>query len=107
MEGRGRFFWILVGIILFVPILYALYPKKEFSLEIPEGKCIEDAKVMRNSHFLFLKRARDEAVRSRKKVKMRLSECRKCHLRRGSFCDRCHSSVNLEPDCFLCHYYPR
>jgi len=32
--------------------------------------------------------------------------CWECNVSRTRFCDRCHEVVNLEPDCFDCHYYP-
>ncbi len=78
-------------------------------LEMPDAKykkCVRDTTYMRFHHMDLLKGIRDESVREGKVDKITLENCRECHTSREGFCNRCHDTVNLHPDCFDCHYYP-
>ncbi|MCU0726308.1 MAG: hypothetical protein MUE73_11030 [Planctomycetes bacterium] len=82
-------------------------------LERPEGRCLEgtpfvleNAAWMRFHHWEFLRWLREEAVRYGRRGVLTLNKCRECHPSRAAFCDRCHDSTSLTPDCFGCHYYP-
>jgi hypothetical protein len=66
-----------------------------------------DAKYMRYHHMYLLKEVRDRVIRDgHREDGIGLSQCRECHEERERFCNRCHDTVNLTPDCFGCHYYP-
>jgi hypothetical protein len=82
-------------------------------LDRPEGRCLEgtpfvlaDSAWMRFHHWEFLRWLREEAVRYGRRGVLTLNKCRECHTSRARFCDRCHDSTSLTPDCFGCHYYP-
>ncbi len=78
--------------------------------------CVEEKSTMRFRHMDLLKEMRIDAVRdgnrgavdpvTGKRTDITFSECARCHASREQFCDRCHRAVNLEPDCFGCHFYP-
>ena len=78
-------------------------------LEMPDLKykdCVEDTEYMRYHHWELLRGIREEIVRYGKRGDINLSKCQECHTSRENFCNKCHDSVNLTPDCFGCHYYP-
>lgn len=78
-------------------------------LERPDEKykeCVRDTEFMRLHHWELLRAVREEVVRYGKRGEIGISKCRECHVSRERFCDRCHNSVNLKPDCFGCHYFP-
>ncbi len=111
---------IAVLIILF-PLGYSLVwpvvsqgtePGEPF-LEVPEGSCVAEKSYMRYRHMDLLDQIRDEAVRQGKrervgpnKREITLTNCVKCHGGREQFCNRCHTAVNLQVNCFRCHYDP-
>jgi hypothetical protein len=70
-------------------------------------KCVRETTYMRFHHMELLKRLREEAVREGKVSEVGLESCCQCHTSRERFCDSCHNAVNLHPDCFGCHYYPK
>lgn len=75
---------------------------------MPDAKydtCVRDTDYMRFHHWELLKDMR-ERVRSRNRGEINFDRCRECHTNRETFCNRCHDSVNLQPDCWGCHYYP-
>ena len=111
-------------IIIIVPILIILFPfvysivaypshkaaldSKPF-LERPDPKyknCLKDTEYMRHHHWELLRSVREEFVRYGKRGDISLSRCRDCHTSRMNFCNKCHSSVSMTPDCYGCHYYP-
>nr|CAX84121.1 Hdr-like menaquinol oxidoreductase subunit [uncultured bacterium] len=68
--------------------------------------CVKDRAWMRRNHMDFLKHRRDETVRDGVRVRDEsLLNCQSCHTSRTEFCDRCHSFVGVQPDCFHCHNY--
>jgi hypothetical protein len=69
-------------------------------------RCIRDTTYMRFHHWELLKTVRDDVVRSGHPGDVALKKCRGCHTSRERFCDRCHTAVSLQPDCWGCHYYP-
>ncbi len=78
-------------------------------LERPDPKydrCIRDTTYMRFHHWELLLTVRDEVVRAGHPGDVTLKKCQECHTSRERFCDRCHNSVNLHPDCWRCHDYP-
>ena len=86
-------------------------------------ECVRDTEYMRFSHMTLLQTARDEAIRAGHRGDIGLSRlraattvsvvgdggdrayCSDCHTSRESFCNQCHSAVNLNLDCFSCHEY--
>jgi len=104
---------VVLGLIILLPLVYnvvlcAYTNSPESFLEKPkgDGKCVRDAEYMRSNHMVLLKGIRNQAMREGKKTEIGLKNCRQCHTNREQFCDRCHTKVNLKPDCFSCHYYP-
>jgi len=78
-------------------------------LERPDPKhdeCVRDVTWMRYHHWELLHEVRKEVVRYGKRGELGLKRCRECHTSRERFCDKCHNSVSLGPDCYGCHYYP-
>jgi len=67
---------------------------------------VRDTEYMRFHHWELLSEMRDESVRYGKRGVEGFDDCRVCHANRAGFCNRCHEAVNLEPDCWGCHYYP-
>ncbi len=81
----------------------------EVFLEMPDPKyteCVRDTEYMRFHHWELLSAMRDESVRYGKRSVITFDDCRECHPNRAGFCNRCHDAVNLDPDCWGCHYYP-
>ncbi len=81
----------------------------ETFIEKPDAKyknCVREIEYMRVNHMKLLKEIRDQVVREGNRGEIGLNSCRECHTRRERFCDQCHNAVNLNPDCFGCHYYP-
>jgi len=107
---------ILIFVIL-VPVGYSLVtyvfarssPKGVPFIEMPASqyeKCVRETEYMRYHHWELLQQIRDEVVRDGIRGDIKLSSCRECHPNREQFCNQCHNAVNLQPDCFGCHYYP-
>ena len=105
---------VVLAVIVFLPIgYYAVsdaFPKSTGDfLEKPDPQyqeCVEPTEYMRFHHMDLLLEIRDKVVREGIKQDVTLAECKKCHINRSKFCDRCHLTVNLHPDCFGCHDYP-
>ena len=72
------------------------------------ARCVlgADTNDVRFHHMDYLKQIRDQAVREGKRGSVGLNTCRECHTSRERFCNQCHNAVNLQLDCFRCHYYP-
>jgi len=71
----------------------------------PSRRCVRDPAWMRQNHRVFLQELRDKTVREGIRNEVTLRSCSQCHKDKAQFCDKCHSSVNLHPDCFECHSY--
>ncbi|MHC5036919.1 MAG: hypothetical protein ACYTHM_06370 [Planctomycetota bacterium] len=110
---------IVVGIAL-VPLVYGVvvYAASGDSADPPGfiekpdpkfTKCIQgfSREYMSLNHMDLLKEIRLDSVREGKRGAIKLNDCRECHTSREKFCDKCHNVVNLDLDCFDCHYYPK
>jgi hypothetical protein len=101
-------------IIIMIPIVYsavfsAVTQGPQPFLERPDAKyenCIKDTEYMRFHHMDYLKEVREEYVRYGIRDADGLMSCQQCHPSRDRFCNRCHNTVDLNIDCFGCHYYP-
>lgn len=70
-------------------------------------KCIRELPWMRRNHMDFLKHKREITVREGiRDPHESLINCQSCHTQRAQFCDKCHTYVGVQPDCFECHNYP-
>lgn len=57
-------------------------------------------------HMVLLKQLRNEAVREGIRGEVGFGTCQQCHTSKEQFCNQCHRAVNLNVDCYRCHYYP-
>jgi len=133
-EGRKYTATVLAvaipALIIVFPLVYSvgawavsLASSDEPFLEMPDEQfqeCVRDTEYMRFSHMTLLMDARngirtgergdiglsklkaDHAVQAISSIR---SDCSDCHTSREAFCDQCHTSVNLNLDCFSCHEY--
>jgi hypothetical protein len=117
--GRRLFGWLplVIILVLLIPFGYALVdsattesePASKPFLERPDPQyenCVRDTEYMRFHHWELLRGVREDIVRFGKRDNAGLSECRGCHTSRERFCDQCHLSASVLPDCWGCHYYP-
>lgn len=90
-------------------------PFLEESAKEPGEKCAIETQFKlspRFGHMGLLKDIRDRAVREGIRGEIGLSDCWSCHAnrvrgtRRAAFCSKCHGAVNLELNCFGCHFDP-
>ena len=117
---------IIPGLIMFLcvitfPVWYSLanggaanLPKPKIVTE--EEQCIEAAQYMRTKHMDLLLSWRETVVREGvrtytasegKEYDMSLTDtCMECHLNKADFCDQCHNSVGVKPNCWDCHNLP-
>jgi len=111
---------LLAGIALAVPALQA---EAESSLltkgseaALPGASCVAPTPDIRRYHMKNLKHDRDEVViEGDRRVQYSLAACVNCHAGtdeagdylpvndEGQFCDTCHDSLAVSPDCFQCH----
>jgi hypothetical protein len=117
-DGPKPYFSLIAVVIIVLPVIYSLATfafglgsgsSGEPFLEMPaseEEACQKETPYMRYQHMDYLKELRDAGVRGGARREVSLADCRRCHVSRERFCDRCHEAVNLTPDCFECHYYP-
>lgn len=105
---------VLLLVVVLFPVGYllggaALGPDRAGPFLEPPGpehtECVRPVEYMRYHHMDFLKEIRDEVLREGIRQDIGIESCRDCHPDRATFCNRCHESVNLTPDCFGCHYY--
>ena len=108
---------VILVLIVLVPLGYSVLsrviaqgaePGQPF-LERVDSKyenCVRDTTYMRLHHWELLRGMREEVVRYGKRGDLELNKCRECHTSRERFCDECHNTVSLTPDCWHCHYYP-
>ena len=116
---------ILIGVVIFLILLafpvYYLAASGEGDavpdLATPEGdQCVEPADWMRDNHMTLLVDWREGLVRDgireyvatdgTKYENISLTgTCldKGCHSSKDEFCDRCHTYVGAEPDCWSCH----
>ena len=108
---------VILTVLLLVPFGYSVVNRfvpadkapGEVFLERPDAKytsCVKTTDYMRYHHWELLRGTREQVVRYGIRGEILLSKCRECHEHRERFCDQCHNSVSLTPDCFQCHYYP-
>lgn len=101
-------------LIILIPIAYSAASRlftesPQPFLERPDEQyenCVRDTEYMRFHHMDYLKEIREEYVRYGIREEKGLNSCRECHTSRERFCNRCHDTVDLNIDCFGCHYYP-
>lgn len=115
-RGQARIAVILVLLILAplgISVAERLIPKGPASaqtfLQRPDAQyqnCVRDTVYMRYRHWELLRGVREEVVRYGIRGDITIDRCRQCHTSREQFCNKCHDSVSLKPDCFQCHYYP-
>ena len=113
MRFNKRVVLALAFIIVSPIVLSAVSPvftrSPEPFLERPDEKydaCIRETEYMRFHHMDYLKEVREEFVRHGNREGKGIASCRGCHTSRERFCNRCHEAVDLNIDCFGCHYYP-
>jgi hypothetical protein len=103
-----------VAVVALVPLILGIVglspPGEGEFLDKPTGEstaCVRDTEYMRLHHMDLLKAMRAEGVREGNRGDVEFRDCMRCHTSREKFCDKCHKVVNLNPDCFQCHYYPK
>lgn len=107
---------IVAAVVILFPVVYSFMSyvfaggtSSEMPFVVLPGpehdKCVRDTHYMRFHHWELLKDMR-ERVRTRNRGDINFDRCRECHTNRATFCNRCHDAVNLQPDCWGCHYYP-
>jgi len=114
-KSRRWMLWLALLVIL-IPVIYSLVTSAApvaaetgpfLQMPAPEHKeCVRDTDYMRLHHWELLRQIREEVVRYGVRGDINLATCRGCHTNRDGFCNRCHDAVNMNPDCFGCHYYP-
>lgn len=107
---RSYTHWLLIiGIWLGLAALPPSAQAGPPELAKPKGDaCIKPTDWMRRNHMDFLRQHRESTVREGIRSKEHsFSNCQTCHTSREQFCDRCHSYVGIQPDCFECHNYPK
>lgn len=126
-DGRA----ILTGLVIFLvlitfPIWYNVgktAAAPEISLDTPvirqlaTKECVEGTSFMRARHKQLLENWRTWAIRDGQRIysssngkeyeiSLELT-CLKCHSNKEQFCDRCHSTAAVKPDCWNCHIVPQ
>ncbi|MCL4423957.1 MAG: sulfate reduction electron transfer complex DsrMKJOP subunit DsrJ [Firmicutes bacterium] len=84
--------------------------------QLSRKQCVGSTPYMRANHMQLLEEWRTLAVREGKRVyeaadgkKYEISlekTCLKCHGNKAQFCDQCHNSLSVKPDCWNCHVAP-
>jgi hypothetical protein len=117
-ENTGVFTAVIWAVIILLPVGYSVTShllaqsaerKVAPFLEKPapeHTKCVRDVTYMRYHHWELLRTIREEEVRYGMRGDVGLKTCKNCHTSRAKFCNKCHDSVSMKPDCFGCHYYP-
>lgn len=125
---------ILIGLAIFVvlvafPIWYNLAsgtrteapdPIVETQDDPARDQCVLPEGQMRTQHMDLLMDWRDEVVRQHDRYfqyendgQMRTLEksltktCLDCHPNKDTFCDRCHTYMDVDPYCWDCHVIPQ
>lgn len=78
-----------------------------------EKNCVEDTDYMKTSHMQLLNDWRTAVVRDGNRMyqnkagrtfKISLTDtCLDCHASKADFCDKCHTYVDVKPNCWQCH----
>ena len=81
-----------------------------------KDKCVMPVEYMRARHMNLLKEWRETVVRTgdrnfaaldgRRFQRSLSNTCLDCHSNKSTFCDRCHSYVSADPNCWNCHVAP-
>jgi hypothetical protein len=102
-----------IGYSLVSPVVSRSAEDSSPFLDLPEGQCVEETTYMRYHHMELLKETREKAVRQGDRGtvgingrEITLNNCMECHESRERFCSQCHQAVNLQLNCFRCHYDP-
>lgn len=95
----------------------AAYKKPELALPKDQKECIEPTEWILAEHMQLLNIWRDQVVREGNRVftasngkewDMSLQNtCLDCHSNKAEFCDKCHTSMNVDPYCWRCHLPPK
>ena len=117
---------IIAGIVIFiaifsVPFWYSSVVTGDAD-EVPDIKivdgagdqCVESTDYMRAKHMDLLNNWRNDVVRGADRTyvsesgeqfdKSLTDTClEQCHTNKSTFCDECHTYVNVEPGCWDCH----
>ena len=99
-------------------MLNGSYQYPDLATPAPAGSdCIESKEYMRAEHMTLLNTWRDMAVRENKRTYVSTSgkeweislqhTCHHCHANKEEFCDKCHSTNNVNPYCWNCHVAPK
>ncbi len=83
----------------------------------PDKQCVEPVEYMKANHMtLLVDNWRETVVRTGvrtyvasdgKEWNISLEgTCLDCHSNKAEFCDRCHTQVGAEPNCWNCHNEP-
>lgn len=128
MYGSGK---VITGLVIFLGLLAFPFwynvgkpaARPAVGLDTPtirqlaEKECVADTQYMRTSHMELLNEWRNRVVRGGEKIyvtdrgkqyEMSLQNtCLKCHSNQKQFCDRCHDSLGVKPDCWGCHTWPK
>jgi hypothetical protein len=107
----------IAGALILSPFAYStarfawlsLSPPKPFlqASSSPKPRCVRDVAWMRQNHRVLLYELRDKTVRDNVRSELTLRSCSECHKDKSQFCDKCHQSANVHPDCFNCHSYSK
>lgn len=119
MKNRLTIILVVVPILIIVfPFLYSLAgavfggdpqsvrPFLEYPDPAKYKECVRETEYMRFHHMDLLKELRIKVVRDGQPQELGFDKCRQCHPNKNQFCNKCHNSVSLYPDCWGCHYYP-
>lgn len=85
---------------------HADFPLLEYPDPAQYKECVRETEYMRFHHMDLLKELRIKVVRDGQPQELGIKSCRGCHPNKDQFCNRCHDTVSLYPDCWGCHYYP-
>ena len=117
---------IILGLVIFFclltsPIWYSMVSGKagyvpELEIVTEEKQCIEETQYMRDKHMDLLNDWRESVVRQGNRTYIAgdgreynislTGTCMDCHSNKVEFCDRCHTYVEVRPDCWDCHISP-
>lgn len=119
MKNKTKIIVVAVPILIIVfPLFYSLAgavfggdpqsvrPFLEYPDPAKYKECVRETEYMRFHHMDLLKELRIKVVRDGKPQELGLDKCRECHPNKDQFCNKCHDTVSLYPDCWGCHYYP-
>ena len=119
MKNKMTIILVAVPILIIVlPFIYSLagavfggdpqavLPLLEYPDPAQYKECVRETEYMRFHHMDLLKELRIKVVRDGQPQELGINSCRGCHPNKDQFCNKCHNTVSLYPDCWGCHYYP-